>query len=49
LIGSYADLNVDSGSNLKYWLWLRLLLQAKMQTPAGVHSGSVIISSSWQF
>jgi len=43
-IGSCTDLNVDSGSgsNLKYWLWL--LLQPKMQTPARVHSGSVIIS-----
>jgi len=45
-IGSCTDLSVDSGSgsNLKYWL--RLLLQPKMQTPAGVHSGFVIISGS---
>jgi len=40
LIGSCTDINVDSGSNLKYWLRLRLLLQPKMQTPAGVHSGT---------
>ena len=42
LIGSCTDLNVDSGScsglNLKYWL------RQKIQTPAGVHPGSVIIS-----
>jgi len=49
LIGSCTDLNVDSGScfgsNLKYRL--RLLLPPKMQTPAGVHSGSVIISGPY--
>jgi len=44
LLGSCTDLHVDSGSNLK--CWLRLLLQHKMQTPAGVHSSSVIISWS---
>jgi len=45
LIGCCTDFNVDSGScsgsNLKFWLQL----QPKMQTPAGVHSGSVMISA----
>ena len=42
LIGSRTDLNVNSSScsnsNQKYWL--RLLLWPKMQTPAGVDSGT---------
>jgi len=50
LIGSCTYLNVDSslgscsGSTLKYSPWL--LLRSKIQTPAGVHSGSVIISEA---
>jgi len=47
-IGSCTDLNVDSGpssgSNLKYWL--RLRLQPKIQTPAGVHSSTPAAWSS---
>jgi len=43
LIGSCADLSVDSGSNLKYWL----RLQPKMQTPAGVHSGTPLLDHLW--
>jgi len=39
LIGSCTDLNIDSGSNLKYWL--RFLLQ---RTPVGVHS---VIPAPW--
>ena len=40
LIGSCTDLNVDSGSNLTYWLRHLLRLRPKIQTPAGVHSGT---------
>jgi len=47
--GSRIDLNVNSGScsgsNLKYWL--RLLLQPKMQTPTGVHSGAPARDHLW--
>ena len=48
LIGSCTHLNVDSGScscwNLNYWL--RLLPRPKIQTPAGVHSGTPAAWSS---
>jgi len=33
-----SEIFLDTGSKLKYWL--RLLLRTKMQTPAGVHSGT---------
>ena len=44
LIGSWADLSSSSGYGSYSWqnihLWLRLLLRRKMQSPAGVHSGT---------
>jgi len=45
LIASCTDLNVDSGSNLKF----RLLLLPKMQTPVGVNSGTPALWSSLEW